>query len=65
MCSKHRLQERNALTLIDLFKDAYIWIGLNDKDNDGIYRYFSTGSLTYILDLWDKDQPTGDRYVST
>ena len=48
-----------------LFKDAYIWIGLNDKDDDGIYRYFSTGSLTYIIDLWDKDQPTGDRYVAT
>ena len=51
--------------LIDLFEDAYMWIGLHDRDNDGVYRYISTGSLTYIVDLWDKDQPSGNRYVVT
>ena len=51
--------------LIDLFEDAYMWIGLHDRDNDGVYRYISTGSLTYIVDLWDKDQPSGDRHVVT
>ena len=43
--------------LFDLFKDAYMWIGLHDRDDDGVYRYISTGSLSYIYDLWDKDQP--------
>ena len=51
--------------LIDLFEDAYMWIGLHDRDNDGVYRYISTGSLTYIVDLWDKDQPSGNRHVVT
>ena len=51
--------------LIDLFEDAYMWIGLYDRDSDGVYRYISNGSLTYIVDLWDKDQPSGDRHVVT
>ena len=51
--------------LIDLFEDAYMWIGLYDRDSDGVYRYISNGSLTYIVDLWDKDQPSGNRHVVT
>ena len=51
--------------LIDLFEDAYMWIGLHNRDNDGVYRYISTGSLTYIVDLWDKDQPSGNQHVVT
>ena len=53
------------MILIDLFEDAYMWIGLHNRDNDGAYRYISTGSLTYIVDLWDKDQPSGNRHVVT
>ena len=30
-----------------------------------MYKYISTGSLTYIVDLWDKDQPSGNRHVVT
>ena len=51
--------------LIDLFEDAYMWIGLYNRDSDGVYRYISTGSLTYIVDLWDKDQPSANRHVVT
>ena len=50
-------QKENVLTLIVLFEDPYMWIGLHDRDDDGVYRYISTGSLSYIYDLWDKDQP--------
>ena len=35
--------------LIDLFEDAYMWIGLHNRDNDGAYRYISTGSLKVRL----------------
>ena len=59
------IQKRNLLTLIDLFEDVDMWIGLYDRDDDNVYRYISTGSLTYIYDLWAKDQPSGRPNVVT
>ena len=46
--------------------DAYMFIGLMDRDEDGIMRYLTTESITYLYDLWDKDQPSGSgRFVVT
>ena len=42
-----------------------MFIGLYDKDDDDVYRYISSGSLTYFYDLWEKDQPSGAPHVVT
>ena len=42
-----------------------MFIGLYDRDDDNVYRHISTGSITYIYDLWHKDQPSGAPHVVT